>query len=116
MKDLKKLANIDIHNAMIDALGRCVYYGTCRPPKHADIEYMTDVLKVFLHKKVEIKLAGYDRDGAGLWVELKKENGDEITVAIKGTTLTVGTKKIDADVYGLLQARNVLTEWLNETK
>jgi len=116
MKDLKELAWIDIHDAMIHGLGKCVYFGTCRPPKHADIEYMTDVLKVFLHKKVEIKYVEYNRDGAGLCAVLQKENGDEITVALKGTTLTVGTKKIDADVYGFLQAREFLTEWSNETK
>lgn len=111
-KDLKKLERCDINNELIYALGVCVYSGH-RPPKHTDIENMVNMLQVCIHKKIEIKWVGYDRDEAGLWVELQKENGDEITIGIKGKTITVGTKKIDANVYGFLQAREFLTKWSN---
>lgn len=112
MKDLKKLERCDINNEMIYGLGVCVLNGH-RPPKHTDIENMVDMLIVLIHKKVEIKYVSYDRDGDGLCVWLKKENGDEITIAIKGKTISFGTKKIEANVYGFLKVREFLTEWSN---
>lgn len=112
MKDLKKLERCDINNELIYCLGICVYSGH-RPPKHTDIENMVDMLEVCVHKKVEITHVHYDRDGDGLCAWLRKENGEEITIGIKGKTISVGTKKIEANVYGFLQAREFLKEWSN---
>ena len=87
MKDLKKLAWIDIHNAMIDGLGRCVYSGH-KPPKHSDVEYMVDVLQVFLNEKVEIENVQYDRNDDGLCVWVQTENS-EIRITFDGLNLDI---------------------------
>ena len=100
---------------MIDGLGECVYFGH-KPPKHSDVEYMVDILEVFLNEKVEIKWVRYDRDGSGLWAWLKKENGEEMEVSLKGTTLKIGNEEFDTEKYGFWEIRKVLEQWLNQTK
>ena len=90
-KELKKLAYIDIHEAMIQGLGKCVYFGH-KPPKHTDIECMVDVLKVFLNEKVEIKDVHYDRNDDGLCAWVQTENGD-IYITLKETNLNIRFEK-----------------------
>ena len=91
MKDLKKLERCDINNEMIYGLGMCVYLGR-KPPKHSDVEYMVEVLNVFIHKKVEIKYVSYDRNDDGLYVWVQTENSD-IYITLKETNLNIRFEK-----------------------
>lgn len=72
---------------MIYGLGICVYSGH-KPPKHSDVEYMVDVLEVFINEKAEIKCVQYDRNDDGLCVWVQTENS-EIRITFDGLNLDI---------------------------